>query len=92
MPQTEYSQLLEPLVEAGVILHLKQPNWPQFRFEWHPKTKRVYYLRAESPNIGRLLAFDIDTEGGAINAVLIFLRGYQEHRDGRDYTVTERAA
>jgi hypothetical protein len=91
MQQTAYSQWPEGL-PLGAILHLKQPGWPQFRFEWHPQTQRVYYLRTESPKVGRLLALDIDTEGRAITAVLIFLRGYQESRDGRDYTVTEGAA
>lgn len=74
------------------MLHIHQPNWPQFRFEWHPHTQRVYYIRETTPTIGRVLAMNIKTEGGAHNAVLIFLRGFQEARDGRNYTVTESAA
>ena len=76
----------------NAVCHIKQPNWPQFRFEWHPQTKRVYYIRADSPHIGRALAWDIIDQGSAVNAVLIFLRGYQEGRDGREYEVTAGAA
>lgn len=27
------------------ILVIKQPNFPQFRFEWHPQAKKVYLVR-----------------------------------------------
>jgi hypothetical protein len=81
-----------PPLPPDVILHIRQPNWPKFRFEWHPATKRVYYVHDRSPNVGRLLAMHIDSDGAAQNAVLIFLRGYQEARDGREYLATEAAA
>jgi len=57
---------------------IKSPNWPDFRFEYHPKTKRVYLVRiGHKPEIGEVFAFDIENEGQAHNAVLIWLRGYR---------------
>lgn len=60
------------------IFHIKTPTFPEFRFEWHPQTKRVYLIRitAEQP-IGEPIAMEIETAGAAHNAVLIFLRGYR---------------
>lgn len=60
------------------IIHIKAPNLPQFRFEWHPGIKKVYLIRVgTSPEIGEMFAHEITTEGAAWNAVLIFLRGYR---------------
>lgn len=76
----------------NLIYHLKQARFPEFRFEYHFAAKRVYYIRANSPGIGRVMAMNVENEGQAQNAVLVFLRGYQEARDGIEYTVTEAAA
>ena len=60
------------------IYHIKSPNAPQFRFEWHPGVKKVYLIRVGAvPEIGELFAAEITTEGAAWNAVLIFMRGYR---------------
>lgn len=64
---------------AARILHIKQPQFPQFRFEWHPQTERVYVIRIGAlPEVGEVLAHHIDTHGAATNAVLIWLRGFRE--------------
>jgi hypothetical protein len=61
------------------ILHIKSPTFPQFRFEWHPKVKRVYVVRiGMTPEIGEPIAFEITTHGDAYNAVAIWLRGYKQ--------------
>lgn len=62
----------------GRVYHLKTPNYPQFRFEWHAGVKRVYIIRlGVEPLIGEPFAFNIETEGDAWNAALMFLRGYR---------------
>jgi len=64
---------------AARIYHLKIPTLPQYRFEYHPKLKKVYLIRSgtETP-IGEPLAHDIENHGAAWNAVLIWSRGYRE--------------
>jgi hypothetical protein len=60
------------------IFHLKTPALPEFRFEWHPARRNVYLVRlGMTPEIGELIAFNIDNEGAAHNAVLIWLRGFR---------------
>lgn len=60
------------------ITHLKAPNFPQFRFEYHPNVKKIYLIRVgTNPEIGEMFAHEIETEGAAWNSVLIFLRGYR---------------
>lgn len=59
------------------IYHLKTPAFPEFRFEYHEAKKNVYLIRATSPTHGEAIANNIDTEGAANNAVLIWLRGYR---------------
>lgn len=63
------------------ILHVRQPALPQFRFEYHPAARTVYLVRlGVTPLHGDPIANDIDSHAGAINAVLIFSRGYMEAR------------
>ena len=70
-----------PLVHDRGVFHIKQPNWPLYRFEWHPASKRVYLIRLwEEPLEGYWIADSVTDMGAAINTVLIFLRGYQEHQ------------
>lgn len=60
------------------ILHIKSPAWPGLRFEFHPGKRKVYVIRiGAKPEIGEVFAHDIETEGAAHNAVLIWLRGYR---------------
>lgn len=60
-----------------MIYVVKNPRHPQFRFEWHEQAKRVYLVRLEVlPHMGDPIAFDIADHGAAINAVMIWCRGY----------------
>lgn len=65
---------------AGLkVLHIKQPNYPQFRFEWHPGTRKVYLIRVGAkPLVGEKLAEHAETHGEAYAYVQTFLRGYRE--------------
>ena len=67
------------LGHAGLrIYHIKAPNAPQFRFEYHPQKKKIYLIRVGvKPEIGEVFAHDVESEGAAHNAVLIWLRGYR---------------
>lgn len=68
----------DPTAGGRDILHMKSAD-PRFRFEWHPKRRRVYLVRiGQTPEIGEVMAFDIETHADAINAVLIWFRGFQE--------------
>jgi hypothetical protein len=63
------------------VLHLKQPNFPHLRFEWHPQTKRCYVIRLDTPPnepvIAEPFAWQVVNSGQAHNAVLVYLRGYK---------------
>lgn len=66
------------------ILHIAAPTFPQFRFEYHPQKRRVYLARVGAkPEIGEVLAHEIDNDGAAQNAVLIWLRGYRTAKGER---------
>jgi len=70
-----------PSAAGQDILHLRAPRHVGMRFEWHPRKRRVYLIRVgQVPEIGEVIAFDIETHGDAINAVNIFLRGFNEGR------------
>lgn len=61
------------------IYHIKAPLIPQYRFEWHPKSRKIYIIRiGTTPEIAEALAFNIETHGDALNAVLIWSRGFRE--------------
>ena len=61
------------------ILHIQQPNFPQFRFEWHRGKRKVYLVRlGRRPLIGEILAENAATRGDAYNFVQTFLRGFRE--------------
>lgn len=60
------------------ITIIKAPLAAQFRFEWHPVKKKVYLVRVGVvPEIGEAFAHEIENEGAAWNAVLIWMRGYR---------------
>jgi len=62
-------------------LHIKQPNFPQYRFEWHPQTRKVYLARMNvKPVVGEIIAEHVETHGHAFGAVQTWLRGYHEGR------------
>ena len=60
------------------IKHIKAPRFPQFRFEWHPVSKKVYvvHITGEQEHAA-VVAEAIDTHAGAQMAILIWLRGYR---------------
>lgn len=61
------------------VLHIKAPTLPAYRFEWHAEARKVYLVRLGTlPEQGEIVAFDIATHGDAINAVLIWTRGFRE--------------
>lgn len=63
------------------ILHIKAPSLPEFIFEWHPQTRKVYSIRQGTvPTVGEVLALEVLDHGSAINAVNIWIRGYQAAR------------
>ena len=75
----QMATMAEPNIPAGMVAHIKQPSFPQFRFEWHPEAKKVFIIRlGRTPLIGDPIAMDIENHGAAVNAVLIYLRGYKE--------------
>jgi hypothetical protein len=70
---------------VGPILHFNPPRNPEVRFEWHSGTKRVYVIRVPAdPAVTTVhadpIAYEIVDHGAAQNAVLIWMRGYNEGR------------
>lgn len=62
-----------------LVYHIKQPNYPQYRFEFHPQSRKVYLIRlGTTPLIGEILAEHAETHGDAYNFVQTFLRGFRE--------------
>jgi len=81
--QEQFAEFLgrdpHPTGAGQKVLHLKQPDFPQYRFEWHPQTRKVYLIRVGTqPLIGEILAEHAETHGHAYNFVQTFLRGYRE--------------
>lgn len=70
-----------PTGAGRAVWNLSNPRLPQYRFEWHPQTRRVYLARLNArPVVGEVIAFNIETHGDAINAVNIWTRGFNEGR------------
>lgn len=68
-----------PTGAAEMVYHIKQPLYPQYRFEWHPQARKVYLIRTgRVPLIGEVIAEHAETHGHALNFVQTFLRGYRE--------------
>lgn len=98
VPEEEWAAYLEwqgraPHPSAGndKILHLKNVAIPEWRFEWHPQSRRLYLIRqgvlVDNPRVeggkverGELIAYNVETYGHAYNALLVYLRGVQEGR------------
>jgi hypothetical protein len=71
------------------ILHIKQPSFPQYRFEWHPQSRKVYLIRVGAvPLIGEVLAEHAETHAAAYNFVQTFLRGFREGSGGLNGSLT----
>ena len=66
---------------AGVgqqVYHMRSlaPGTPAF--EWHPLSRKLYVIvERAGKTVGEVAAFNIDKHGDAINARLIWLRGFQ---------------
>ncbi len=61
------------------IAHVNNPNLPQFRFEYDTAAETVYVFRLRGEEEGRdTVAFNVPDIGTAINAVMIWSRGYNE--------------
>lgn len=64
-----------------MIYHIKNPHFPEMRFEWHEDNKTVYMIRlGVEPLTGQAIARHIENHGAAHNAVQIWCRGYREAR------------
>jgi hypothetical protein len=63
-----------------VIRVIQNAAMPQFRFEWHPETGKVYWMSRPVPGQSVqafVLAEHCDTEGRAFGFVQTFCRGYR---------------
>jgi len=68
-----------PTGASQPVYHIKQPNFPQYRFEWHPQSRKVYLIRiGRKPLIGEVIVEHAETHGAAFNFVQTFLRGLRE--------------
>jgi hypothetical protein len=68
-----------------MIKVIQNPKLPQFRFEWHPETKKVWWL--EIPKEGKIaqayvLAEHVDNEALAFGFVQSWCRGYYRGSTG----------
>lgn len=60
---------------------IKQPAFPQWRFEWHPQSRKVYLVRlGRKPLVGEVIAEHAETHAAGYGAVQTWLRGYREGR------------
>jgi hypothetical protein len=73
----ELKKLLGPRDPFG-IYHINIPSLPQLAFEWHPISRRVFFIRKCDPKKGVPLADGIATKDEANHAVLYWARGYLE--------------
>lgn len=98
VPAEEWAGYLEyrgraPHPSAGndKILHLKNVAIPEWRFEWHPQSRRLYLIRqgvlVDNARVeggkserGELIAYNVETYGQAYSALLVYLRGVTEGR------------
>lgn len=68
------------------IFHLKSASLPEYRFEWHPETKRVFVIAigriirhdGETKEKASPIAFDIEGPTTAKAAVQAWCFGFKE--------------
>lgn len=61
------------------IKYLAMPKYPQFRFEYHPRSRKVYFTRITGgQEFGHIVAEDISDEWQAQKFVLVWARGFTE--------------
>lgn len=64
-----------------MIQHIRSPLTPEYRFEYHPETGKVYLIRVgRTPEVGEVIAEHCDTHGRAFGFVQTYLRGLDEGR------------
>ena len=67
--------------ELGQIFHLTQPNAPELRFEWHPKSHKLFVIRHwRVPIVAESIHDDIRNNAQAQMTVIVWLRGYLAHK------------
>ena len=72
-------------MDERAIYKIQSQQLPQFRFEWHPRGRKVYVVRVGAlPEVAELIADNIDNHGAAINATLLWCRGYHACRLERE--------
>lgn len=92
--------VLLPHVESDLsrIYHFSDPRLPQFAFEWHPRTQKVYRIDIPGRWIDGVFVQDTEqrtakgfcvaehqnTHAGAFGAVQTFCRGYIKALCDRD--------
>lgn len=81
--QLEIPNFLKPLLgsrDPHAVYHIRVPENPKLkhlRFEYHPISKMVFFMR-EGSKIAEPVCDGIDSKEEARFAVLIWLRGYLE--------------
>lgn len=64
---------------ATPIYHFKSVFAPEYRFEYHSETKKLYVIRAGSkPEVGELMADDVVNAALAVKIGQSWLKGYHE--------------
>lgn len=67
------------MAEDAKVFVIRNVGVPGYQFEWHPYKKKVYVIRlGQVPLHGEAFAHEITDQGAAINAVLIWARGFKE--------------
>ena len=62
---------------ASGVYVIKNPNLPEYRFEWHAFTRKVYAIDlAEKVLIGEVIGEHVNDHGQAIGVVQTWCRGY----------------
>jgi hypothetical protein len=84
-PPGDYPVTARDIRGQGVDVYcIAAPHYPEFRFEWHTRSRNVYFIRlGEEPWIGELLANQVEDHGQAWTVVHIWLRGYREGKTPR---------
>lgn len=71
-------------------LHIKDPRYPDLRFEWHPGVEKLYVVPLNrEPLMGHMVASQVDTHGKATTAMWIFLRGLRWDREQANTVLAE---
>ena len=83
-----------PQVHQGKVCVINNPNLPQFRFEYHPETKKVYWMPSPTGVANErieafVLAEHCGDQGTAFGFVQTFCRGYKVGRKDAELLQTQ---